>query len=110
MAAVRQSAVTLRFHLFSIVMALFALVLALWSGASVFVTTILVARFWVLVVPTLVMRIPLSLVMSSVGLAMFTPAVIRTAIAVMLGFDGTERQKRADCKGCDSEIPHCFAP
>ena len=68
--------------------------------------TILVARFQVLVVSTLVMRIPLSLVMSSMGLAMFTAAITRTAIGVMLRFDGTERQKRADCEGCDSEEPH----
>lgn len=68
---------------------LYALLLLHSSGL---VTTILVARFWVLVVPTLVMRILLSLVMSSVGLAMFTAAIIRTAIAVMLRFDGTERQ------------------
>ena len=81
-----------------------------YCTGSGLVTTILVARFWVLVVPTLVMRILLSLVMSSVGLAMFTAAIIRTAIAVMLRFDGTERQYRTDCKGCDSEIPHCFAP
>ena len=70
------------------------------------VTPILIARSRVLIVPTLVMRIPLSLVMSSVGLVMFTAAIIRTAIAVMLRFDGTERQKRADCEGCDSEEPH----
>ena len=74
------------------------------------VTTILVARFRVLVVSTLVMRILLSLVMSSVGLAMFTAAIIGAVIAVMLRFDGTERQKRADCEGRDSEKLHCFAP
>ncbi len=57
-----------------------------------FMTPILIARSRVLIVPTLVMRILLSLVMSSVGLAMFTAAIIRAAIAVMLRFDGTERQ------------------
>ncbi len=74
------------------------------------VTPILIARPRVLIVPTLVMRILLSLVMSSVGLAMFTAAIIRTAIAVVLRFDGTERQKRADCEGRDSEKLHRFAP
>jgi len=61
-------------------------------SASMLVTPILIARSRVLIVPTLVMRILLSLVMSSVGLAMFTAAIIRAAIAVMLRFDGTERQ------------------
>ena len=56
------------------------------------VTPILIACPRVLIVPTLVMRILLSLVMPSVGLAMFTAAIIRAAIAVMLRFDGTERQ------------------
>jgi len=48
------------------------------------VTPILIARPRVLIVPTLVMRIPLSLVMSSVGPAMFPFAVVRTTIAWML--------------------------
>ncbi len=74
------------------------------------VTPILIARSRVLIVPALVMRILLSLVMSSVGLAMFTAAIIRAAIAVMLCFDGTECQKRADCERCDSKKLHCFAP
>jgi hypothetical protein len=60
--------------------------------ASMLVTPILIARSRILIVPTLVMRILLSLVMSSVGLAVFTAAIIRAAIAVMLRFDGTERQ------------------
>ena len=60
--------------------------------ASMLVTPILIARSRVLIVPTLVMSILLSLEMSSVGLAMFTAAIIRAAIAVMLCFDGTERQ------------------
>jgi hypothetical protein len=51
------------------------------------VTTILVVRFRVLVVPTLVMGIPLPLVMSTMGIAMFPAAIARTAIASMLRFD-----------------------
>jgi hypothetical protein len=69
---------------------LFSLNGQVWPGngeGSRLVTTILVARFRVLVVPTLVMRIPLSLVMSTVGLAMFTAAITRTAIGVTLRFD-----------------------
>jgi len=54
------------------------------GSASMLVTPILIARFRVLIVPTLVMRILLSLVMSSVGPAMFPSAVVRTTIAWML--------------------------
>ena len=62
------------------------------ASASMLVTSILIARSRVLIVSTFVMRILLSLVMPSVGLAMFTATIIRAAIAVMLRFDGTERQ------------------
>jgi hypothetical protein len=51
------------------------------------VTPIPIARSWVLIVPTLVMRILLSLVMSSMGAAMFPTAIVRTASASMLRFD-----------------------
>lgn len=60
--------------------------------------------------PTPVMTILLSLVMSPMTLAMFPAAIAGTARASMLRFDGTERQERANYKGCDSEEFHCFAP
>jgi hypothetical protein len=61
-------------------------------------------------VPTLVVRIPLPLVMSPMGLVVFPAAIVRTAITSMLCFDGTERQKRANYKGCDSQELHYAAP
>jgi hypothetical protein len=51
------------------------------------VTPILIARSRILIVPTLVMRILLSLVMPSVRLAMFAAVIIRAATASMLRFD-----------------------
>jgi hypothetical protein len=51
------------------------------------VTTILVARFRVLVVPPFVMRIARTLVMPAVGLTMLSAAVGGAATASMLGLD-----------------------
>jgi hypothetical protein len=69
------------------------LVMHLANGsASMLVTPILIVRPRVLIMSTLVMRILLSLVMSSVGLAMFPPAIVGTASVSMLRFDGTKRQ------------------
>jgi hypothetical protein len=51
------------------------------------VTPVLIACSRVPIVPTLVMRILLSLIMSSMRPAMFSPAIVRTGSASMLCFD-----------------------
>jgi len=51
------------------------------------VTPILIARSRVLIVPTLVMRVLLPLVLSSMGAAMLPTAIVRAASASMLRFD-----------------------